>query len=162
MAPGTLTVVEQHDAVAARPDYRRRLLLIEDEPGIADFLTQGLRAKGYHVTHTADGSRGHRLAEDGTFSLVILDWMLPGTPGRLVLDALHDSSPELPIIVMSASHEARHHVAQIASRTIRFTAKPFAMRDMLTLIRDLLTNLAPCDELGGRLPVDEARRESQR
>jgi two-component system copper resistance phosphate regulon response regulator CusR len=138
MAQGTATLAARKDSAAVSRDCRRHLLLVEDEPGIADFLTRGLRAKGYPVTHTADGTHGHHLAATGGFALVILDWMIPGKPGRLVLDALHDSSPELPILVMSASEEARRYVTQMASGAIRFVGKPFAINDLLTTIRDLL------------------------
>jgi DNA-binding response OmpR family regulator len=147
MVTGTATVAARNDAVAVIRDYPSHLLLVEDEQGIADFLTRGLRAKGYRVTHTANGSRGHRLAENGAFSLVILDWMIPGKPGRLILSALQDSSAELPIIVMSASEEARRHVAQMTSRAVRFIGKPFAMSDLLTMIRESLADVPSCDDV---------------
>lgn len=122
------------------------LLLVEDEPAIADFLIRGLRANGYRVTHTENGSCGHRLAESDEFSLLILDWMIPGKPGRLVFAALKDSAPQLPIIVMSASQEAARHVAREASRSTRFIRKPFAMPDLLTLIGVLLGDISSRDD----------------
>lgn len=148
MAQRTATPAARDDSAAISEDCRHQLLLVEDDPGIADFLNRGLSAKGYGVTDTADGSRGYLLAKNSAFSLVILDWMIPGKPGRQVLDALHDSCPELPIIVMSASEEARRHVAWMASGTIRFIGKPFAMSELLMSIADLLADVPSCDDAG--------------
>lgn len=137
------------------------LLLVEDEPAIADFLIRGLRANGYRVTHTENGSCGHRLAESEEFSLLILDWMIPGKPGRLVFAALKDSAPQLPILVMSAGQEPARHVAQEASRSTRFIRKPFAMSDLLTQIEDLLGDVSSRDDPSLEGSPDRAPQKGQ-
>lgn len=156
MADGTATLAGRGDLAAIGRDYRPHVLLVEDEPGIADFLTRGLRAKGYAVTHAVNGSLGHRLAEKGRFSLVILDWMIPGEMGGLVLEALQRSSPGLPIVVMSASEQGRRHVAQIVSAPIRFIGKPFAMADLLALVGDLLSDDHPRADRGDNGDADDS------
>lgn len=125
-------------AASLRLGRRRHVLLIEDEPGIADFITRGLHGEGYAVAHVFDGVLGRRLAEDGIFDLVILDWRIPGETGSAVLDTLSSSSSELPIIVTSAGDEAAECLVGAYANPVRFIAKPFAMRDLLRTVRELL------------------------
>ncbi len=64
------------------------ILLVEDEPGIVDFLTRGLRAEGFTVRSALDGCEGERIALRESFDMVVLDLMLPGLPGLDVLARL--------------------------------------------------------------------------
>jgi len=114
------------------------VLLVEDEPGIADFIARGLHSQGYAVAHVFDGVLGRRLAEGGFFDLVVLDWRIPGETGSAVLNSLSASSPELPIIVTSAGDEAAEYVVKSHANPVRFLAKPFAMKDLLSTMRELL------------------------
>jgi CheY-like chemotaxis protein len=76
-----------------------RILVIEDEPAIADFVARGLGAEGYAVTCATDGIEGERDALREEVDLVILDLVLPGRPGLEVLRRLRAAKPELPVIV---------------------------------------------------------------
>ena len=75
-----------------------RILVVEDEPAIADFIERGLRAEGHSVDCAADGIEGERRALDDDVDLVILDVMLPGRDGLSVLRNLRDVKPSLPVI----------------------------------------------------------------
>src|SRR3954454_14634456 len=66
-----------------------RVLVIEDEPGIVDFVRRGLEAAGFAVEVAVDGIEGERLASRGGFDAVVLDLMLPGRDGMDVLTAVH-------------------------------------------------------------------------
>src|SRR6202007_2904797 len=73
-----------------------RALVIEDEPGIVDFVRRGMEAEGFSVTSAADGREGERLALAGGFDVVILDLMLPGRGGLQILASLQRAPAALP------------------------------------------------------------------
>src|SRR5205807_9023499 len=87
------------------------ILVIEDEPGIVDFLERGLTAHGFQVSSALDGERGLQKALDLDVALVVLDMMLPGRSGLEVLQLLRQSKPALPVIVLTAMDEIEHRVA---------------------------------------------------
>jgi DNA-binding response OmpR family regulator len=102
-----------------------RIVVVEDEPAIADFLVRGLEAAGYAVALANDGPGGEKLILEGEADLVILDLMLPGRSGLDVLRDLRDSREfaETPVIVISAwSHSDD---AALEAGATRFVAKPF-------------------------------------
>ena len=70
-----------------------RILVVEDEPAIADFIQRGLQAEGYAVSCAADGLEGERRALADDVDLVVLDVMLPGQDGLGVLQAIRRRSP---------------------------------------------------------------------
>ena len=78
------------------------VLVIEDEPGIVDFLRRGLEAAGFRVEAAVDGIEGERLALSGRFDAVVLDLMLPGKGGLEVLEAVRRGLPAMPVIVLTA------------------------------------------------------------
>ncbi|MGK4455936.1 response regulator, partial [Klebsiella pneumoniae] len=75
-----------------------RILLIEDEPGIVDFVRRGLEAEGFHVDAVLDGDEGERTALRGGFDAVVLDLMLPGRSGLEILASMRRSAPTVPVI----------------------------------------------------------------
>ena len=79
-----------------------RILVVEDELPIADFVRRGLEAEGYSVDHASDGVEGERLAVAGDPDLVILDLMLPGRDGLSVLQGIRRTKPSLPVILLTA------------------------------------------------------------
>ena len=81
-----------------------RILVVEDEAGIADFLRRGLESDGYAVTWAADGEEGEALALSGEFDLVLLDVMLPGRDGLEVLASVRRS---LPSTARDPAHRSR-------------------------------------------------------
>ena len=79
-----------------------RILIIEDEPRIRDFLTRAFRAEGFSATATADGNAGVRQAITGEHDLVVLDLLLPGLNGLEVMAEIRRHQPELPVLILSA------------------------------------------------------------
>ncbi|MEA2346871.1 MAG: hypothetical protein QOG62_658 [Thermoleophilaceae bacterium] len=112
-----------------------RLLVVEDEPGIADFLTRGLEAGGHAVTWVADGPGGEAAALTGDYSLVILDVMLPGRGGLDVLDGIRRHDHRLPVILLTAKGEVEDRVAGLDRGANDYLAKPFAMDELLARVR---------------------------
>src|SRR5271166_4782682 len=88
------------DASAIRPDAgaqdlptSARVLVVEDEPGIVDFVRRGLEAEGFQVAAALDGVEGERMALAGGIDAVVLDLMLPGRSGLEILASLRRASP---------------------------------------------------------------------
>ena len=88
-----------------------RILLVEDERGIADFVERALRAQGHAVEIAGDGAEGEHRALAGDPDLVILDVMLPGRNGVEVLREIRGAKPALPVIMLTARAEVADKVA---------------------------------------------------
>jgi DNA-binding response OmpR family regulator len=118
------------------------VLLIEDEPGIVDFLRRGLEAAGFRVEAAIDGVRGERLALSGRFDAVVLDLMLPGKGGLGVLEALQRALPAMPVIVLTALGEIEDRVQGLEAGAVDYLAKPFSMVELVARLRAQLRALA--------------------
>ncbi len=112
-----------------------RVLVIEDEPGIVDFLDRGLRAHGYEVATALDGETGTDMALNDDVSVVVLDLMLPGRSGLEVLRTLHTAKPGLPVIVLTALGDVEHRVAGLDAGAVDYLAKPFSLSELAARIR---------------------------
>ena len=106
------------------------LVLIEDEPGIVDFVVRGLTLAGYGVDSALDGEAGLELALGDDVDLVILDLMLPGINGTDVLQRLADQRPGLPVIVVTARGELEDRVGGLKAGAVDYLVKPFAMDEL--------------------------------
>src|SRR3954453_5564265 len=96
---------------SSEPAMGAQVLLIEDEPGIVDFVRRGLEGHGFQVRAETDGLAGERAALEESVDAVVLDLMLPGRSGLDVLATLHQAKPELPVIVLTARGEVEDRVA---------------------------------------------------
>jgi ribosomal protein S6--L-glutamate ligase len=109
---------------------RKRLLLVEDEARIRDFIERGLSPLGIDVTTAEDGHVGLFLASTEAFDAVILDLGLPVTSGREVLRFLHAECPATPVIVLTAQDEPGSREAAIESGASEYITKPFVFEDL--------------------------------
>ncbi|MBV9816938.1 MAG: response regulator transcription factor [Solirubrobacterales bacterium] len=107
-----------------------RVVLIEDEPGIVDFVTRGLAAAGHEVASASDGQTGQELALGERVDLVVLDLMLPRRSGDEVLRTLADARPGLPVIVLTARGEVRDRVQGLRAGAVDYLVKPFALAEL--------------------------------
>ena len=133
---GTARVLD--GAPPASPDpktTRQRVLVVEDEPGIVDFISRGLAAEGYEVQAAFDGIEGERLALSGEFDAVVLDLMLPGRNGMEVLRTLRRAAPRLPVIVLTARAEIEDRVEGLDSGAVDYLVKPFSMAELAARVR---------------------------
>ena len=112
-----------------------RVLLIEDEAGIADFVRRGLEGEGFLVQAAADGIEGERLALEGGFDAIVLDLMLPGRAGLEILGRLHSEKPSLPVIVLTARGEVEDRVAGLDAGAVDYLVKPFSLVELLARVR---------------------------
>jgi DNA-binding response OmpR family regulator len=112
-----------------------RVLVIEDEPGIADFLRRGLTAEGFAVESSLDGTEGERLALGGNYDAIVLDLMLPGRSGLQILASVTRASPTLPVIVLSARGEIEDRVAGLETGAVDYLVKPFSLAELVARLR---------------------------
>jgi DNA-binding response OmpR family regulator len=111
------------------------ILVIEDEPGIVDFLERGLRSQGFDVMSALDGDIGAAAALGQDVDLVVLDLMLPGRSGMDVLTTLREAKPGLPVIVLTALGEVTHRVAGLDAGAVDYLSKPFSLTELAARIR---------------------------
>jgi DNA-binding response OmpR family regulator len=111
------------------------ILVVEDEPAIADFLQRGLIAEGYSVSSVADGNEAARLAKSGEADLMILDLMLPGRDGADVLAEVRGARPQLPVIVLTARTEIDSKVAVLDLGATDYVTKPFSFEELAARVR---------------------------
>lgn len=112
-----------------------QVLIIEDEPGIVDFVRRGLEGHGFRVRAETDGIAGERAALEESIDAVVLDLMLPGRSGLEVLATLHDARPELPVIVLTARGEVEDRVAGLDLGAVDYLVKPFSLAELAARIR---------------------------
>src|SRR6516162_4076747 len=79
-----------------------RILVIEDEPSIADFVVRGLREEGFTVEHAGDGADGWHALRTAGWDLVLLDWWLPGEDGIALLQRFRQAGGETPVLFLTA------------------------------------------------------------
>ncbi len=118
------------------------ILLIEDEPGIVDFVRRGMEAEGFAVQAEHDGAEGERRALSDGFDAVVLDLMLPGKSGMEVLAALRAAKPALPVIVLTARGEVEDRVAGLDAGAVDYLVKPFSLAELLARVRAQLRSAA--------------------
>ena len=119
-----------------------RVLLIEDEPGIVDFVRRGLEAEGFVVEAAVDGIEGERLALSEGFDAIVLDLMLPGRSGLEVLASVRRAKPTLPVIVLTARGEIEDRVAGLDAGAVDYLVKPFSLAELVARVRAQLRVLA--------------------
>jgi DNA-binding response OmpR family regulator len=142
-----------------------QILVIEDEPGIVDFLERGLSAQGFSVLSALDGDGGleRALAED--VDLVVLDMLLPGRSGIEVLERLRQAKPALPVIVLTALGEVDDRVSGLDAGAADYQTKPFSLTELAARIRAQLriaSQVPQTSLVGGGVEVELLTREVRR
>ena len=112
-----------------------RILLVEDERGIADFVERALRAQGHDVEVATDGPDGEGRALATDPDLVILDVMLPGRSGIDVLRNIRRAQPVLPVIMLTARAEVADKVTGLDAGATDYITKPFSVEELLARVR---------------------------
>jgi len=118
-------------------DAAPRILVVDDEETIREFLELGLSHEGYHVETAADGPTALRLATRVKPDLIILDIMLPGTDGLEVCKRISATS-DVPIIMLTARSELHDRVAGLDGGADDYIVKPFRFQELLARVRAVL------------------------
>ena len=115
-----------------------RILIVEDEIRIADFLQRGLRAEGHFPVVANDGEAGLALALEGDFDLVLLDMMLPGMHGRDICQQLRMNKINTPLIILSAMDSLDDVIAGLRMGADDYMTKPFSFEELLARIETVM------------------------
>lgn len=115
-----------------------RILVVEDEAEIADFVIRGLREEGYTVEHAPDGNDGwHRLSSE-SWDVVLLDWWLPGVEGLQLLQRYRQTGGTTPILFLTARDAISDRVRGLDCGADDYLCKPFAFEELLARVRVLV------------------------
>ena len=115
-----------------------RLLLIEDEKKVADFVARGLRAERYAVDVASDGTSGWEMARGVDYDLIILDLMLPGLSGTEVLRRVRRQGGNAAVLVLTARDATNDKVENFEAGADDYLTKPFAFAELLVRVKALL------------------------
>jgi two-component system, OmpR family, copper resistance phosphate regulon response regulator CusR len=112
-----------------------RLLIIEDERGIANFLRDGLTEEYFAVDVANDGKSGLQLAKTNEYDLMIVDWMLPGLSGIEIVREIRKQNAELPVIFLTARDALDDTIFGLESGANDYIKKPFQFAELLARIK---------------------------
>ena len=138
-----------------------RLLVIEDEPKVANFIKQGLEEEGYAVDHAADGASGLQMALEGLHDVIVLDVMLPKLDGLSVLQQLRQETITTPVLLLTVRATIEDKVLGLDAGADDYLTKPFAFEEFVARVRALLrrrVETAPPILQVADLALDPARR----
>jgi two-component system, OmpR family, response regulator len=143
-----------------------RVLLIEDDPRVAEHVCNGLADAGHAATHCRDGRQGLQQATHAEFEVIILDRMLPQMDGMKVLQALRAAENHTPVLLLSALGDVDQRVAGLRAGGDDYLAKPFALPELLARVEVLARRTAGPMESGklafGDLELDLLGRNVRR
>ncbi len=115
-----------------------RVLIIEDETKVAQFLKKGLQAEAISADIAEDGARGSHLARSETYDAIILDMMLPKKSGLEVLREIRDSKVDAPVLILTAKGDLDDRVEGLNRGADDYLAKPFAFSEVLARLRAIV------------------------
>lgn len=144
-----------------------RILLVEDDLKIAQFVKKGLEAAGFVVDHAAEGEDAAALLSCTTYDLAVMDLMLPGVDGLTIITRLREKGARLPVIILSAKHSVDDRVRGLQQGGDDYLVKPFALSELLARIHVLLRRTTarqsePTRLVVGPITFDFMKREVYR
>src|SRR5947207_3443765 len=141
-----------------------RILVVEDEKRIADFLSRGLESAGYAVDVAANGASAIEMVHPTEYDLVILDLGLPDMDGLAVLQKIRNRKANPPVLILSARDAVDDRVKGLEGGADDYLVKPFAFVELLARVRVLLRRGQPTPERlqVGDLSLDCIRRRVTR
>ena len=136
-----------------------RLLVIEDEPKLASFVTRALQAAGYGVDVADDGRSGLTMALTGAYAVVVLDLSLPSLSGEAVLQAILEQRPDQQVLILSARSDVSDRVRFLELGAADYVTKPFVLSELIARIgarvRDVGAALVRVDATGVRVDAHD-------
>ena len=139
-----------------------KVLIVEDEKKIADFMVRGLKSRGFVVDCVADGNDALALAETHPFDALVLDIMLPGRDGLSVLKALRQRGVNVPVILLTARGELEDRIAGFAHGADDYLVKPFFVDELIARLHAIQRRISSAQlnlRQVGALSLNLATRE---
>ena len=115
-----------------------RVLIVEDEKPLADFLDRGLRAEGHFCVVAGDGEQGLKLATEGEFDLILLDLLLPRMHGHEVCQQLRMNKINTPLIILTAMDSVDDVIVGLRLGADEYMTKPFSFEELLARIETVM------------------------
>ncbi len=138
-----------------------RLLIVEDDPKLAEFLARGLRSEAFAVDLAHDGREGERFLASYGYDLLLLDLMLPRLSGSELLRRARAAHPALPILVLTARDTTEDKVRHFEAGADDYLTKPFDFAELVVRVRALLRRTPQAREDTLRLADLELDRHTQ-
>lgn len=142
-----------------------KLLVIEDDRTVGQYVKRGLSEAGFQVDLVENGTEGLRLGSEGHYDVVVLDLRLPGLDGREVLRTLRDRGITVPVLVLTAQDSVDFKVQALRMGADDYVTKPFALEELLARVEALSRRpkaIAPPVLRVADLELDTASREVRR
>jgi len=143
-----------------------RILVVEDDSHIADFVRQGLEEAGYAVDHTADGEEGFRYALNQPYDAAVVDLMLPRRDGLDLIQSLRQRGVATPVLILSAKRSVDERVKGLQAGGDDYLTKPFAFAELLARVQALIRRgsgtTEPTRLTAGPLALDLLERTATR
>jgi two-component system OmpR family response regulator len=153
----------------SRPDGSPvRVLVVDDEPTLAELLVMALRYEGWDVRGAADGLSAVRIARDFRPDTVVLDVMLPDIDGLEVLRRLRHEAPDVPVLFLTARDSVEDRVTGLTAGGDDYVTKPFSLEEVVARLRGLMRRAARSELRAdsqivvGDLVMDEDSHEVRR
>ncbi len=115
-----------------------RVLLVEDEPTLAEALVEALEYDSYAVDHAADGMAASELAEVNSYDAIILDWEIPGPSGIELLETWRGAGLQTPVLMLTGRSGIQDRVGGLDTGADDYLTKPFSVSELLARVRSLL------------------------
>jgi DNA-binding response OmpR family regulator len=137
-----------------------KILIIEDEIGISNFLTQGLEEEGYEIAVANNGVTGLELAMNSGADLILLDWMLPKMSGIEVCKKIREKNKQVPILFLTARDTIQETIEGLKEGANDYIKKPFSFEELLERIKIHFRNFESEDILTlGNIKIDIAKHQ---
>lgn len=137
-----------------------KILIVEDEVGIADFLKQGLEEEGYSVLVAYDGETGLALALEQKVNVILLDWMLPKMNGIDICKAIRKANIQTPILFLTAKDTVQETIEGLKAGANDYIKKPFSFDELIERIKIHFRNTASNDLLVlGNISIDPSKHQ---
>jgi DNA-binding response OmpR family regulator len=142
-----------------------RVLVVDDDPTVAEVVLGYLRRDGFEAAHASDGLSALAIAASAPPDIVVLDLMLPGIDGLEVCRRLRADRPDLPVVMLTARGEEEDRIAGLEVGADDYVVKPFSPRELALRVRSVLRRSEPATSAGsdpvlvdGDLVVDTRAR----
>lgn len=126
-----------------------RILVVDDEPVLAEMVSMALRYEGWEISTAGDGATALASARQSRPDAVLLDVMLPDMSGLEVLRRLRDIAPDLPVLLLTAKDAVEDRIAGLSAGGDDYVTKPFSLEEVVLRLRGLLRRTGVSEEGGG-------------